>query len=305
MKVFSASDVARALPYRPLIETLREAFRGEVTAPHRLVSEMSTTSTLLVMPAWNKAYAGIKTVTVKTDNEGRGLPAVQGSYLLIDNVTGTPVATMDGTELTRRRTAAAAALAADYLARQDASTLVLIGAGSLATHFALAHAAVRPIKTVLVFNRTHDKALRVARELHADGFTAEAVTDLPSAFARADIISGITSATGPVIKGAWVKPGTHIDLAGAYKPEARETDAAAVAMARVFIDTPEGALAEAGDLLMAQREGQFRWDQIQGDLFQLTRGSITGRQTDSEVTLFKSSGTALEDLAAAAMVYLH
>ncbi len=305
MKVFSASDVARALPYRPLVEALREAFRGEVTTPHRIVGETSDTSTILVMPAWNKAYAGIKTVTVKTDNEARGLPSIQGSYLLIDNVTGTPLAVMDGTELTRRRTAAAAALAADYLARKNASTLVLVGAGSLATHFALAHAAIRPIKHVLIYNRTHDKAVRVARELHADGLAAEAVTDLQAAMAKADIVSGVTSATGPVIKGAWVKPGTHIDLTGSYKPTARETDAAAVGMARVYVDTYEGAHAEAGDLLLAQSEGQFSMKNIQGDLAQLCKGVVQGRKSDAEVTLFKSSGTALEDLAAAAMVYSH
>jgi ornithine cyclodeaminase/alanine dehydrogenase-like protein (mu-crystallin family) len=304
VKVFSAEDVARALPYASLVEALREGFRGDVTTPHRMVKETSDVTTLLIMPAWNKAYTGIKTVTVKSDNGPLGVPAVQASYLLIDNATGSPVAIMDGTELTRRRTAAAGALAADYLARKDSSTLVLVGAGSLATHFALAHAAVRPIKKVLIYNRTHDKAVHVARELHADGFAAEAVTDLEAAMAKADIVCGVTSATGPVIKGAWIKPGTHIDLAGAYKPTSRETDGAAVGMARVFVDTPEGALAEAGDLLMAQSEGHFDWNKIQGDLFQLTRGTIAGRKSDAEVTLFKSSGTALEDLAAATMVYL-
>jgi ornithine cyclodeaminase/alanine dehydrogenase-like protein (mu-crystallin family) len=304
VRVFSAGDVANALPYGPLVEALRDAFKNEVTTPHRMVMDTGPVTTLLIMPAWSKAYTGIKTVTVKADNNAIGLPSVQGSYLLIDNATGTALATMDGTELTRRRTAAAGALAADYLARKDASTLLLVGAGALALHFALAHAAVRPIKTVLVFNRTPEKAVHVARELHADGFAAEAVTDLQAAMARADIISGITSATGPVIKGAWVKPGTHIDLAGAYKPTSRETDGAAVGMSRVFVDTRDGALAEAGDLLMAQSEGHFKWDQIQGDLFQLTRGTIAGRKSDAEVTLFKSSGTALEDLAAASMVYL-
>jgi ornithine cyclodeaminase/alanine dehydrogenase-like protein (mu-crystallin family) len=304
VKVYSAEDVARALPYGPLVETLREGFRQEVTTPDRMVKETGPATTLLIMPAWNNAYTGIKTVTVKNDNDTAVVPAVQASYLLIDNATGSPVAIMDGTELTRRRTAAAGALAADYLARKDASTLLLVGAGSLAMHFAMAHAAVRPIKTVLVFNRTHDKAIRVMRELHAEGFAAEAVTDLQAAMARADIITGITSATGPVIKGAWIKPGTHLDLAGAYKPTSRETDGAAVGMSRVYVDTRDGALAEAGDLLMAQSEGHFKWDQIQGDLFQLTRGTIAGRKSDAEVTLFKSSGTALEDLAAAAMVYL-
>ena len=304
MKVYSAADVARALPYGPLVEALRDGFRSEVTTPHRMVMETGATTTLLIMPAWNKAYTGIKTVTAKTDNDAIGVPAIQASYLLIDNATGSPVAIMDGTELTRRRTAAAGALAADYLARKNSSTLLLVGAGSLATHFAKAHAAVRPIKTVLVFNRTHEKAVRVARELHAEGFAAEAVTDLEAGMARADIVCGVTSATGPVIKGAWVKPGTHIDLAGAFKPTSRETDGTAVGMARVYVDEREGALTEAGDLLMAQSEGHFKWDQIQGDLFQLTRGTIAGRKTDDEVTLFKSCGTALEDLATAAMVYL-
>jgi ornithine cyclodeaminase/alanine dehydrogenase-like protein (mu-crystallin family) len=304
VKVFSAEDVAKALPYGPLVEALREAFRNDVTTPHRMVADTSSTTTLLIMPAWSTAYTGIKTVTVKSDNDAIGVPAVQASYLLIDNATGSPVAIMDGTELTRRRTAAAGALAADYLARKNASTLLLVGAGSLATHFARAHAAVRSIKTVLIYNRSPEKAVRVAVQLRGEGFATEAVTDLQIAMGRADIVTGITSATGPVIKGAWVKPGTHIDLAGAYKPTSRETDGAAVGMARVFVDTPDGALAEAGDLLMAQSEGHFKWDQIQGDLFQLTRGAIAGRKSDGEVTLFKSSGTALEDLAAAAMVYL-
>lgn len=298
MKVFSAEDLGVA-SYKDYVEALRAAFQGEVTAPHRFVAENAAHTTLLIMPAWDKAFTGIKTVTVKTDNGPLNLPTVQGSYLLIDNATGAPVAVMDGTELTRRRTAAASALAADYLARKDASTLLLVGAGALAPHFARAHAAVRPIKKVLVYNRTPGKAEAVAAAVGG-----EVVTHLQDAMEEADIITGITSATGPVIKGDWVKPGTHIDLVGAYKPEARETDGAAVGMARVFVDTREGALHEAGDLLMAQGEGHFKWADIQGDLFELTRGSMLGRKTDAEVTLFKSSGTALEDLAAAAMVYL-
>jgi len=298
VKVFSAEDLGAA-SYNDYVEALRAAFQGEVTAPQRFVDGNAPNTTILIMPAWDKAFTGIKTVTVKTDNGALGLPTVQGSYLLIDNATGAPVAVMDGTELTRRRTAAASALAADYLARKDAKTLLLVGAGALAPHFARAHAAVRPIDKVLVYNRTPEKAEAVAKEIGG-----EAVTHLEDAMGEADIITGITSATGPVIKGAWVKPGTHIDLVGAYKPEARETDGPAVGMARVFVDTREGALHEAGDLLMAQSEGHFKWADIQGDLFELTKGTMLGRKTDAEVTLFKSAGTALEDLAAAAMVYL-
>ncbi|MEO9167921.1 MAG: ornithine cyclodeaminase family protein, partial [Aestuariivirga sp.] len=141
--------------------------------------------------------------------------------------------------------------------------------------------------------------IAVAREIGG-----EAVMDLAAACAKADIISGITSAQGAVILGRHIKPGTHIDLVGAYKPEMRETDAEAVYMARVYVDTREGAAHEAGDLHCAAKEGRFNWADIQGDLFELARGKVQDRKTETEVTLFKSSGTALEDLAAAKMVYL-
>jgi alanine dehydrogenase len=298
VKVFSAADLA-VPSYGDYIEALRNGFRSDATAPQRFVASTGPTTTLLTMPAWDRYFTGIKTVTVKNDNAALGLPLVQGSYLLIDNKTGSPVAVMDGTELTRRRTAAASALAADYLSRKDASTLLLVGAGALAVHFAKAHGVVRPIKNVLVFNRTQEKAIAVAREI-----AGEAVLDLAAACAKADIICGITSANGPVILGRYVKPGTHIDLVGAYKPEMRETDAEAVGMARVYVDTRAGAEHEAGDLHCAALEGRFNWADIQGDLFELAQGKVQGRRSDDEVTLFKSSGTALEDLAAAKMVYL-
>jgi len=298
VKVFSAADLA-VPSYTDYIVALRHGFRSEVTAPQRFVASTGPATTLLTMPAWDKDFTGIKTITVKNDNAALGLPLVQGSYLLIDNKTGSPVAVMDGTELTRRRTAAASALAADYLARKDASTLLLVGAGALAVHFAKAHAAVRPIKRVLVFNRTPEKAVAVARAIGG-----EAVADLAAASAKADIMCGITSANGPVILGRHIKPGTHIDLVGAYKPEMRETDAEAVGMARVYVDTRAGAEHEAGDLHCASLEGRFNWADIQGDLFELAQGKVQGRQSDDEITLFKSSGTALEDLAAAKMVYL-
>ncbi len=285
--------------YRDYIEVLRDAFQGQTKAPQRFVAQTGPHTTLLTMPAWDEAFTGIKTVTVKGDNGALGLPLVQGSYLLIDNTTGAPVAVMDGTELTRRRTAAASALAADYLARKNASTLLLVGAGALASHFAKAHAAVRPIKRVMIYNRTPAKAVDVAREIGG-----HAVTDLAKACGEADIISGITSARGVVILGRDIRAGTHIDLVGAYKPEMRESDAEVIGMARVYVDSREGALHEAGDLHCAAQEGRFNWADIQGDLFELCRGKAVGRKTDTEITLFKSSGTALEDLAAAKMVYL-
>ena len=304
MKFISATEIARLVSYKDFVEALREGFRAEIETPVRHHHETGPATTLLLMPAWGADFTGLKTVTVKTDNATLGVPTVQGSYLLIDNATGTPVCMMDGTELTRRRTAAASALASDYLSRKDSSTLLIVGAGALALHFVMAHAAVRPIKTVLIYNRTPEKSHRLMQELHADGFAAEIVTDLEAAMGRADIISGITSSSAAIIKGAWLKPGTHVDLAGAFKPSMREVDGDTVAAARVYVDTREGASAEAGDLIQARDEGRFDFKDVQGDLFELCRGKVLARKTEAEITLFKSCGTALEDLAAATLVHL-
>jgi ornithine cyclodeaminase/alanine dehydrogenase-like protein (mu-crystallin family) len=304
VKWISAEELAAAAPYKDIVEALRQGFREDIETPVRHHHETSPTTTLLLMPAWSKAFTGLKTVTVKTDNPALNVPTVQAAYLLIDNVTGTPVAMMDGTELTRRRTAAAGALAADYLARPDASILLVVGAGALAKHFVLAHAAVRPIKSILIFNRTMEKSQSLAQELTAEGFAASAVSDLEQAASSAHIISCITSSAVPIIKGAWLKPGTHIDLAGAFKPSMRETDGETISRSRVYVDTRHGAEAEAGDLIQAQTEGHFNFNNIQGDLFELCRGKVHGRKTENEITLFKSCGTALEDLAAAVMVHL-
>ena len=304
MKFISAVDIARLVSYKDIVEALREGFQAQIETPVRHHHETGPATTLLLMPAWGADFTGLKTVTVKTDNAALGVPTVQGSYLLIDNKTGTPVCMMDGTELTRRRTAAASALAADYLSRKDSSTLLIVGAGALALHFVMAHAAVRPIKTVLIYNRTPEKSHRLMQELHADGFAAEVMTDIEAAMGRADIISGITSSNAAIIKGAWLKPGTHVDLAGAFKPSMREVDGDTVAAARVYVDTREGALAEAGDLIQARDEGRFDFKNVQGDLFELCRGKVLARKTEAEITLFKSCGTALEDLAAATLVHL-
>jgi alanine dehydrogenase len=303
MKIISASELAEAAPYRDIVEALRQGFREDITTPMRHHHNTSDVATLLLMPAWSKVFTGLKTVVIKTDNPALGLPTVIGSYLLIDNRTAEPVAMMDGTELTRRRTACAGALAADYLARKDASTLLMIGTGALSAHFVRAHAAMRPIRKVLLHNRTLEKAKDLAAELAKDGFEAHLVRDLEQAMAEADIISCATTSSTAIVRGQWLKPGTHIDLAGAYKPEMRETDGDTVARARVYVDTREGAETEAGDLIQAVKEGKFRMENIQGDLFDLCRGKAAGRRNREEITLFKSCGTALEDLAAAALVY--
>jgi ornithine cyclodeaminase len=303
MKLIAAAQLAALAPYRDIVEALRQGFRQSIETPVRHHHATSPTATLLLMPAWTGEFTGLKTVVVETGNAAKGLPTVQASYLLIDGGTGETLAIMDGTELTRRRTAAASALACDYLARADAHRLLLVGAGALARHFAHAHAAIRPIDTVFVYNRSADKAESLVRELAAEGLAASRVTNLEDAARQADIISCVTTSTVPIVKGAWLQPGTHVDLAGAFKPNMRETDGETVARSRVFVDTRDGAQAEAGDLIQAQQEGKFDFARIQADLFQLCRGIVSGRAAPSEITLFKSCGTALEDLAAAVMVY--
>lgn len=304
MKVISAAELAGIADYKSIVEALRDGFKADIETPVRHHHEISDVSTLLLMPAWSKAWAGLKTVVVKTDNAAMNLPTVQASYLLIDNATGATVALLDGTELTRRRTAAASALAADYLARPDASNLVIVGAGALGAHFVKAHAAVRDIKKVFIYNRTIGKAEKLSAELKREGVDAVAVSDLEKAVRQADIVSCVTTSTAPVVKGEWLKPGTHVDLAGAFKPAMRETDGDVVAKSRVFVDTRHGAEAEAGDLLQARDEGKFDFKNIQADLHELCRGTVKGRKTAAEITLFKSCGSAVEDLAAAIMVYL-
>jgi ornithine cyclodeaminase/alanine dehydrogenase-like protein (mu-crystallin family) len=302
MKWISAEELAAAAPYKDIVEALRKGFASDIETPVRYHHDIGST-TLLLMPAWSKDWTGLKTVTFKPDNGKAGLPTIQATYMLIDNKTGTPVVCMDGTQLTRMRTAAASALAADYLARKDAEVLVVIGAGALAPHFISAHASVRAIKKVIVVNRTEEKAVAVAKHAEAQGIDAF-VMDAESAVKQADIVSCITASTEPLVKGAWLKPGAHVDLAGAFRPTMRETDGEVVARASVYVDTREGALAEAGDLIQAQAEGKFDFADVRGDLFDLCRGKVKGRKNREEITLFKSCGTGLEDLVTAVMVHL-
>lgn len=303
MKILTQADVARLGAYKDIVEALRQGFRAEIATPVRHHHDITDVSTLLLMPAWSKDWAGLKTVVFKSDNAAKGLPTIQASYLLIEQKTGETVAMMDGGEITRRRTAAASALAADYLARADAETMTLVGAGALSRHFAFAHAAVRPVKRVFIYTRSTPKGEALAAELAQHGLEAHSVTDLEHAVRQSDIVTCVTTSTAPIVKGAWLKPGTHVDLAGAFKPTMRETDGDVVARSSVYVDTREGALAEAGDLLQARDEGKFDFAALKGDLFDLCRGTVKGRASAGEITLFKSAGTAIEDLATAIMLY--
>ncbi|RWF17600.1 MAG: ornithine cyclodeaminase family protein, partial [Mesorhizobium sp.] len=248
-------------------------------------------------------HIGVKIVTVSPDNNAIAKPAVMGLYLLLDGVTGEPEALIDGQRLTQWRTACASALAASYLARKDASRLLVVGAGALSPFLAKAHSAVRPISSIRIWNRTPANAEKVAAALRAEGLAASAGGDLADELGEADIVSSATITSEPLIKGALLKPGTHVDLVGGFTPTMRESDDDAISRARVYVDTRAGATKEAGDIVQPLVSGVLKPEAIIADLHELARGEKQGRQSDGEITLFKSVGAALEDLAAGIAVY--
>ncbi|MDO3720117.1 ornithine cyclodeaminase family protein [Marinobacter sp. chi1] len=306
MRFINAEQIAEALSWRELIDGIGQAFREGVEAPprhHHSMRREDGEATMLLMPAWQeRGYIGMKMVNVFPQNSAHGLPAISGVYFLSEGKHGRPLACMDGSELTRRRTAAASALASRELARKDASSLLMVGTGKLAPMLIEAHAAVRPITQVRIWGRNPDKAKALAEE-YADQYDTEIVTDLQTAASTADIISCATLSTAPLIKGSWLKAGSHLDLVGAFKPTMRETDAACFRQSEVFVDTYAGAKGEAGDLLQAADEGVFDFSDIRSDLTQLLRGEHPGRSSDEAITVFKSVGASLEDLAAAIQVW--
>ncbi|MBV1694345.1 MAG: ornithine cyclodeaminase family protein [Hyphomicrobiales bacterium] len=318
MKFIDADRVEAALPYPRLVDVLETAFRNGAIAPprhhHHIPLAGRPEATWLLMPAITASapgaatagpYMGMKSVTVFPDNGARrGKPAIFGVYLLGTTDTGETLAIMDATRLTVLRTAAASALSARYLARPDASYIVVVGAGALAPYMVRAHASVRPIRTVRIWNRTPDHADRVAASLRASlGLDVRAVTDLEAAVREADVVSTATMSTEPLVRGSWLKPGTHVDSVGAYRKTMRETDDDLVRRARVFVDTRAGAFGEAGDILIPIEAGVIGKDAVLADLYDLTRGAHPGRPSATEITFFKSVGASIEDLAAAVAVY--
>ena len=303
-----AAAVRAATPWPDLVAALRDAFRQGCDLPprhhHAFAVPGERDGTLLLMPAWRTGGTlGVKVVNIVPGNDARGLPAVSAVYLLFSAATGQPLALLDGAELTARRTAAASALAAGFLARADAARLLVVGTGRLAPELAAAHASVRPVREVAVWGRSGGKAEELAARLGRElGLEVRAAADLEAAVRAADIVSTATTSLEPLVRGAWLKEGAHLDLVGGFTPAMREADDEAVRRARVWVDTLDGALAEAGDIVQPLRSGVLAREAVVGDLFGLCRGEVVGRENPAEITMFKSVGTALEDLAAATLV---
>ena len=308
MHFMDANAVADALPYRALVEALREAFAGDIDVPLRAHHDIQvpggSDATLLLMPAWQRGQSiGVKIATVFPDNGTRALPAVFASYFLMNGETGQPEAVLDGTELTVRRTACASALASTYLSREDSKTLTMVGTGNLAPHLIRAHATVRPVEKVVIWGRRPEAAEALAKRLGSEAFRATATSSLEEAVADADIISCATLSSEPLVMGDWLRPGQHLDLVGAFKPDMRETDDVALSKAELYVDTRAGALSEAGEVVQAVKSGAIDSGDIRGELSELCRDEIKGRTDEQAITVFKSVGTALEDLAAASLAF--
>ncbi len=311
MRVFDAEATRDALPFERLIPALREMFAAGCEVPPRHVHRIDALCggeadavTSLIMPAWQvgRAY-GVKIVNVAPGNAARGLPALHASYVLHDAQTGEPLALIDGDQITMRRTAAASALAAASLAAPQAKTLLVVGAGRVARLLPEAYRVVRPsIEQVTVWARVPERAQALADEWRANGFDARPAADLQTAVGEADIVSCATLATEPVVMGRWLRAGSHLDLIGSFTPAMREADDDCFRGARLYIDTDE-ALAKSGDLIGPLARGVIRAGDVAGTLATLARGESTGRAAPDERTVFKSVGTALEDLAAAMLVW--
>lgn len=304
------SDALRKLlPYPALIDALRRAFDSGIVAPVRHAHEVSPAhrTSLLLMPAWEPAGAlGVKLVTVAPANAARGLPTVHALFLLFDTMTGVPVAMLDGETLTLRRTAAASALASMYLSRSDSARLLVVGTGRLAPGLAAAHCTVRPIREIAVWGRSADKALRTASAIGEEvgsGIAVRIADRLDDAVNAADIVTCATTSTAPIVQGAWLRSGTHVDLVGGFRPDMREADDALMAAATIVVDTFAGALAEAGDLIQPMASGTLRRESIVAELADLTSGRHAGRKDVMQTTVFKSVGTGIEDLSAATLAW--
>ncbi|MCS3504379.1 ornithine cyclodeaminase family protein [Achromobacter sp. JUb104] len=306
MRFIDTEQTRGALSFDAVIPALREAFREGATVPTRHVHAIQSGTahgTTLIMPAWSdRGYFGVKIINIFPENTHQGLPGLHATYNLYSATTGVPIAQVDGDIVTVYRTAGAAALGADYLARKEASTLLIVGSGRIAGLVAQAMRTVRPIQRVMVWNVREAGAQALAESLRAQGFDAQPTTDLEAAARAADIISCATLSTVPLIQGAWLRPGTHLDLIGSFTPDMRETDPACFDGTTVYVDTDE-APTKSGDLLSAFDAGVLTRDAIQGNLHQLTTGARPGRQNDQEITVFKAVGSALEDLTLATLVY--
>lgn len=308
MKLIDADQVNRSLQFPALIEALDQGFAQDFGMPQRQVFSLSPDPAkhdgFAVLPAWNQDVIGVKAFTYFPDNAAQGYASLYSKILLFSREHGVPLAMVDGTSVTYWRTAAVSALASRYLSRSDSRKLLLLGTGKLAMPLVLAHLAVRQITQVFLWGRNAVKVAELKQRLTLllPQHEFVVVEDLAACAGQADIIVSATGSPAPVLSGAWIAAGTHVDLLGNHSPKGRECDSELIQKSSVFVDSLQNVLNEAGELLIPIQEGVFDPSQIRAELADLCRKQVTGRSTAQEITLFKSVGTALSDLIAAHLV---
>lgn len=310
--ILNQAEVEQLLPMSECISAMEEAFialaRGEAHQPLRTIFRPpDVKGVLALMPTFRASPSplfGLKAICVFPGNAAIGKDAHQGGVLLFDGGTGELLALINASAITAIRTAAVSALATRLLAREDAGDLAIIGAGVQARAHLGAMACVRPLRRVRIASRRFENAFRFAQEMQAEfPSLIEPVEDVEAAVRGADIIVTATTSRDPVLQREWISPGAHINAIGTFSPKARELDTATIVDASLFVDRRESALNEAGDYLIALQEGVIGPDHIRAELGDILTGAHSGRTSPEEITLFKSLGLAIEDLAAAAHVY--
>ena len=301
MKYFDAETVNAHLDYSLFIPFLKKQFTKEIEVPNRAHHNFGE-NTLLTMPAWNDEFLGTKLATVHPSNKLRNLPAIHATYFLQSAITGEAIATFEAKSLTNKRTAAASALASSLLSRTNSKRLLMIGNGTLAPELIRAHSSIRPIEEVYIWGRNSKNVDTLIAKNDWNNLKVRRANNLKEVVQMADIISCATLSKMPLIVGEWLQNGQHVDLVGSYKPDMREADDTTILRSRVFVDTFH-ALKESGDLSIPLGNNILKRTDIQADLKTLCTCQNQGRTSSEEITLFKSVGYALEDLAAAVFVY--
>lgn len=305
MKHFDMKAIQTALPYPLLVDALAQGLQQFAQTPARsFFSPNQDASCVMIMPAWRPhQMMGVKLVSIWPENNAKGESAVSAVYVMISCLDGRPLAVLDGTELTLRRTAAAAALAAKRLARENSETLAVLGTGSLSVPLVQAHTDTMRFKNVLVWGRQFHKAQRVVNQLKELGIEVRAMGDLEETLALSDVVAVATTATEPFLKAAWVKPGTHISLVGAFTPQMAEAEPVLMARSQLFADCRASVLEKGGEVFQAIEQGLVLDSDIIADLAELTAQLDRSWRHDGQaITVFKSVGFALLDLIAAELV---
>lgn len=309
MKVLqiNAQEVRERLSLPDCIEAMARAMSavssGRFDAPRRRITPLERGHFFLMPGSMAEGPVfGAKLISLLPSNPEQNLPAVQGFIALFHHDTGAPLALVDGASITYLRTAAMSALATRTLARENAVTHGIFGAGALAMEHLKAMACVREIEVTRVWARDRSRAKAFADfAARQTGLNVEAAD--PQQAAACDIVTTVTNADTPVLRGRWLAPGCHLNLVGAHQPDHREADTEAVGKASIYVDTLEGAMKEAGDILIPMAEGQLAKSSLRGEIGQVLEGEAKGRQNGSEITLFKSLGHVAQDIYAAERVY--